>query len=246
METEILINPHGVAVRTGQSAVAACREAKEFENLGDFEAAREALSPFWNGIGERPRVEGLAPVDQAELLLRAGTVSGWMGTTGQVSGAQQFAKDMISESIRSFEQLGYTEKVAEAQTDLAICYWREGAMDEARVWFQTALAEAKDPANQVRVLVNSTIVEISTNHLDQALVLLNRAAPFLDNIDDAMALGRFYSQRALVFRRLGGDENLDRALMDHTAARVHFEKANHRSFRSSQNTLSNFRLICFA
>lgn len=238
METEILLNPQRVAVRTGQTVAGVCREAKELENIGDYEAARDALTPFWDGIGERPRIDGLAAVDQAELLLRVGTVSGWIGSAGQVSGAQQFAKDMISESIRSFEELGYTEKVVEAQTDLAICYWREGAMDEARVWFQTALAQSKDPTNQLRVLVNSTTVEISTNHLDQAFVLLNRAVSLLDKIDDAMSLGRFYSQRAIVFRRLGGVENLDRALMDHTAARVHFEKANHRSyFAYSQNNI---------
>jgi tetratricopeptide (TPR) repeat protein len=238
METKILLNPEGVSVRTGHSILETCRAAKEFESVGDYDAARDVLAPFWHGIGERPRIEGLAPIDQAELLLRVGTISGWMGSAGQVSGAQQFAKDIISESIRSFEQLGYSEKVAEAQTDLAICYWREGAMDEARVWFQTALAQSKDPTNQLRVLVNSTTVEISTNHLDQALVLLNRAASLLDNIDDAMSLGRYYSQRGIVFRRLGGVENLDRALMDHTAARMHFEKANHKRYLArAQNNI---------
>jgi tetratricopeptide (TPR) repeat protein len=238
METKILLNPERVSVRTRHSILETCRAAKDLESVGDYDAARDVLAPFWHGIGERPRIEGLAPIDQAELLLRVGTVSGWMGSAGQVSGAQQFAKDIISESIRSFEQLGYTEKVAEAQTDLAICYWREGAMDEARVWFQTALAQSKDPTNQLRVLVNSTTVEISTNHLDQALVLLNRAASLLDNIDDAMSLGRYYSQRGIVFRRLGGVENLDRALMDHTAARMHFEKVNHKRYLArAQNNI---------
>ena len=39
-------------------------------------------------------------------------------------------------------------------------------------------------------------------------------------------------------RRRGGVENLDRALLDHAAARVHFEKANHRRyFARAQNNL---------
>lgn len=37
-------------------------------------------------------------------------------------------------------------------------------------------------------------------------------------------------QRAMVFRRMGGPENIDRALIENTAARVHFELANHRRF----------------
>ena len=39
-------------------------------------------------------------------------------------------------------------------------------------------------------------------------------------------------------RRMCGVENLDRALLDHTAARVHFEKANHRRyFARAQNNI---------
>jgi tetratricopeptide (TPR) repeat protein len=238
MATEILLRPESGAVGTQQSASSAFRAAWELSNIGEYEAARQALRGFWGTIGERPRTEGLAPAERAELLLRAGALSGWLGSTGQVSGAQQFAKDLISEGLRAFEALGNSEKVAEAQTDLGVCYWREGAMDEARVWFQAALAQSIDPTNQLRTLVNSTTVEVSTNHLNEALALLNRAASLLDQIDDPASLGRFYMQRGIVFRRLGGVENLDRALIDHTAARVNFEKAKHRRyFARAQNNI---------
>jgi tetratricopeptide (TPR) repeat protein len=238
MTTEILLRPESGAVGAQQSAASAFRAALDFSNIGEYEAARQALSGFWDRIGERPRTEGLAPVDQAELLLRVGALSGWLGSSGQVVGAQQFAKDLISEALRAYEALKFTEKVAEAQTDLAICYWREGAMDEARVWFQTALAQSTDPDNQLRILVNSTTVEVSTNHLNEAMALLNRAASLLDRIEDTASLGRFHMQRGIVFRRLGGTENLDRALMDHTAARIHFEQANHRRyFARAQNNI---------
>lgn len=236
MQTETLLT---ASVRTDQTATSACREAKAFENIGEYDRAREALTPFWNHVGERPRIEGLLPQEQAELLLRAGTLSGWLGSSEQVSGAQQFAKDLISESIRRFEALNSKEKIAEAQTDLAICYWREGAMDEARIWFQSALESSKEAANQLRILVNSTTVEVSTNHLDQARALLDRAAPLLDDVKDDATLGRFYMQRGIVYRRLGGPENLDRALLDHTAASVHFERAEHRRyFARAQNNIA--------
>lgn len=111
-------------------------------------------------------------------------------------------------------------------------------MDEARLWFQTALTKAEDPINRLRILVNSTTVEVSTNHLNDALTMLDRAAAILDNVSDDASLGRYYMQRGIVMRRMGGVENLDRALLDHTAARVHFEKANHRRyFARAQNNI---------
>jgi tetratricopeptide (TPR) repeat protein len=126
--------------------------------------------------------------------------------------------------------LGNKDKAAEAQKDLAICYWREGAMDEARVFFREALAGATDPTIKFRILVNSTTVEISSNCLDEALSLLDRAAPLLEFISNDATIGLFHMQRAMVFRGMGGAENIDRALIENTAARVHFEQANHRRF----------------
>jgi tetratricopeptide (TPR) repeat protein len=207
-----------------------CQAAKELARAGNYDGAREALAGLWSRIGDRPKIEGLPPNEQAELLLRAGVLSGWLGSSSQVPGAQGFAKDLISESIRAFERLDDQEKTAEAQTDLGICYWREGAMDEARVWFREALSRAANPANILRVMVARTNVEFSSNRFDEALALLDQAAPLLDQVDDDIARGCYHIQRAIVLKRLGGPENLDRALMENTAARVYFEQGNHRRY----------------
>jgi hypothetical protein len=50
-------------------------QAKEREEAGEFEEARLSLGEFWQRIGDRPRLEGLAEPEQAELLLRAGSLS---------------------------------------------------------------------------------------------------------------------------------------------------------------------------
>src|SRR5437588_719840 len=215
-----------------------CASAKALENAGENEAARDVLSALWPRFGERPLVDGLSIELQAELLLRAGALVGWLGSSSQVSSSQALAKDWISESARLFALADVEEKVAEAQTDLAICYWREGAMDEARVWFAEAASRSSAPANKLRIFVNSTIVEISDNRPVEALSLLDRAAPLLEIASDDAVIGRYHMQRGLVLRRLGGDENLDLALIENTAARVHFEKANHRRYlaRLDNNT----------
>lgn len=207
-----------------------CRAAKELASRGDYEAAVEALGELWKGIGNHPEIEGLMPNEQAELLLRAGALSGWLGSSGQIPGSQAFAKDLISESIRAFEALADQEKVAEAQSDLALCYWREGAMDEARVWFEEAISKATNPANRLRILTRSTTAEYPSNRFHEALRLLDQAAPLLEQVDDDVALGCYHMQRASVVRRLGGAENLDRALIENAAASFHFEQANHRRY----------------
>ena len=121
-----------------------CAQAKQLEEAGKFADARVVLRDFWQRIGDRPRLDGLDDLAKAELLLRVGTLSGWLGSAGQIPGAQEIAKDLLSESATLFDKLNLQEKVAEAHVDLGICYWREGALDEARITYDTALERLGD------------------------------------------------------------------------------------------------------
>src|SRR5918992_390749 len=57
-----------------------CRLAQELEEAGDYEGARAAMGELWQRVGERPRLEGLDDVTRAETLLRAGALTGWIGS----------------------------------------------------------------------------------------------------------------------------------------------------------------------
>src|SRR5688500_6701890 len=102
-----------------QNAILRCQYAKNLAEASNYEAAREALGDLWQGLGERPRLDGLDQATSADVLLRTGNLSGGLGSVGQVEGAQERAKDLISESARIFQSLNQTEKFAEAQVDLA-------------------------------------------------------------------------------------------------------------------------------
>jgi hypothetical protein len=115
-----------------QRAQLRCQLASQLEDEGDYEAAREAMGELWQRVGERPLLERLDEETKAGVLLRAGVLTGWIGSAKQISGAQETAKNLISESIAIFEALQENSRVAEAQIDLACCYWREGAFDEGR------------------------------------------------------------------------------------------------------------------
>ena len=120
LQTSIYENMIDPAV--ADDVIPLCALAKNLEEAGEFDRATETLRPFWLGLSHRPNTKGLLEEAQAELLLRSGTLTGWLGSAKQVSGAQEVAKDLISESAALFERLGLSEKVAEAQVDLAICY----------------------------------------------------------------------------------------------------------------------------
>src|ERR1041384_5842529 len=107
-----------------ERAELACRAAKRFEKIGEYDAAYEALSEFWPDRNQSPNVDGLAESTKAEVLLRAGALAGWLGATDQTGGSQEPAKNLIPKSIGIFESLSQTNRVAEARGELALCYWR--------------------------------------------------------------------------------------------------------------------------
>jgi tetratricopeptide (TPR) repeat protein len=142
-----------------------CQLAKQLEEVGNYEAAREAMGELWQGIGHRPALEGLNQATAAEVLLRVGVLTGWLGCVKQIEGAQEDAKNLINESIRSFEALRNTEKIAEGQMELGYCYWREGAFDEARVVLKEALTRLAGSNSEVRAvtLLRTALVEKVAN-----------------------------------------------------------------------------------
>ncbi len=213
-----------------------CRRAKELEEAGEFNSARELLEPYWERIGARPFTQGLSESAKAELLLRAGTLTGWLGSARQVQGAHEIAKDLISESAAISQQSGAIEKYAEATIDLGICYWREGALDEARVTIRHALDSLGeiDSEQRLRGLLNSAIVEQVANRYEEALRIFRSSAPSFDKSQNDSLKGKFHNSYALCLKNLGlakdNEELIDNALLEFAAARFHFEAVSHERF----------------
>jgi tetratricopeptide (TPR) repeat protein len=217
-------------------ALMLCARAQELEEVGKFQDARRTLGDFWQRIGDRPKLVGLEAPARAELLLRVGTISGWIGSTSQIPGAQEVAKDLISESSALFEKLGLIEKVAETQVDLGICYWREGALDEARITFDTALQAvgALECQQRLRALLNKALVEEVSARSNEALRILTEAEPLFANSPNHALKGKFHNEFATVLKNVGlaegREDYIDRSLMQYTAASVELEQAGHERF----------------
>jgi tetratricopeptide (TPR) repeat protein len=208
-----------------------CQAAARLIQGGQFEAACEALGRLWGGVGERPNVEGLDEGAAAEVLLQAGSLSGWLGACRQVTGAQDAAKDLLSESAALFEKLGEPEKAAFARSDLALCYWREGAHDEARILLARAAEEmaGADAERRATVLLRWGTVECSSGRLHNALGILKDSASLLSSSENHALRASLHNLHALALRRLGAVEPegdyYDRAIIEYTAAIYHYELA---------------------
>ena len=194
-------------------------------------------------MGERPNLDGLDVAARADVLLRSGTLTGWIGSAQQISGAQAIAKDLISESAGLFEELDLPERVAEARIDLGICYWREGALDEARVTLQDVLTNLGDleTEQRLRALLNAAVVEKVSVRYRDALRIHTEAAPLFEKSRNHALRGKFHNEFATVLKNIGlaerREDYIDRALVEYAAASFHFEKLDISAFWESLKTI---------
>jgi len=215
-----------------------CQLAKGLEDSGNYKAAREALGELWPVVGERPDLSGLNPTTGAELLLRVGALTGWIGSVQQIGNSQEAAKNLVSESLTTFREAGATRRAAEAGVELGYCYWREGAFDEARVLLRDALVRLSNEDGELRAvaLLRLALVESASFRLSDALHLLTEAAPLFEASDNHNLKGRFHNEYGTVLKNLGAAERrgdyVDRALIEFAAASYHFEQAGHRRYQA--------------
>jgi len=227
-----------------ERAELSCRLAKQLEKIGEYEAGCQALAEFWPDQNRPPKLDDLNESTKAEILLRAGALAGWLGGADQTTGSQETAKSLITQSMEIFEGLGQSEEAADARGELALCYWREGSYDEARIQLAEALSRlgGEDSELKAVLLIRAGIVEVDTQRFDKAIRFYNEANPLVEGSQDHALKGGFHIAYGLVFRRLATPENredyMDRALIEYAAASFHFEEAgNARALARVENNL---------
>jgi tetratricopeptide (TPR) repeat protein len=221
----------------------ACQQAKLHENKGNYEEAWRSLSAHWPHFGERPQLTGLAPSVAAEVLLRAGVITSAIGGKNQLPGAQESAKNLISESISIFQSLNYQPKIEEGQVELALCYWRTGELNEARDLLGETLARLKaDSEVRCRAVLRLAIVELDSSRHHESLSLLTTNSSGFEKIENDTIRGCYHLTLGNVLELLWEQEQrsdyLDRSLIEYAAASYHFEQVDHRSYLGNvQNNL---------
>jgi len=214
-----------------ERVLSCCALAKRLEKAGEYQAAAEALNEFWSDPQRQPTLDDLPKPIEAELLLRVGALAGWLGRAHQTDGSQETAKNLITRSIEVFADIGTGNRVAEARSDLALCYWREGAFDEARINLAEALSQLETKEGDLRacILIRAGMVEATAGRWSDALGFYRQATPFVEASSDEALRGSYHNSVAAVLTTLADAESRedyrDQALIEYAAASIHFEAA---------------------
>lgn len=224
---------------------ACCDVSRQLENIGEYDAAQRVLNDYWPRIGEQPNVVDLDDNASAELLLRAGTLTGIIGSQRQLSASQETAKDLLTRSHAIFTARQNKKKVAETLTELGLCYWRTDELDEARSCLQEALSHLPiDSELKAKAILRLSIVEHSADRDQKALKILLQHAALFERINNHTLKGCYYTALGNRFENLGESRRnahqLDRALIEYAAASYHLELAPHRPYLANVETNLGF------
>jgi tetratricopeptide (TPR) repeat protein len=228
-----------------EEALLRCQTALELKDKERYEAAREVMRPLWKHVGERPEIKGLYSSVAAEVLLCVGILTGWIGNKNEIENAQESAKNLITESMTLYESVGDVNKITIARAELAYCYYRQGALDEARIMFMDALQKLTTEGNtRARAILRLSIVEWSASRYTEALKILEENSFLFKKITNHNIRGAYHNQRALLLRNLAtgqeGDNYFQRVISEYEEADHHFKLAHNVIFRAHvKNNVGN-------
>ena len=225
-----------------------CRTALEQKDREDYAGAQKTMRPFWRNVGANPRITGLDLPVAAEILLCSGILTSWIGSKNQVSEAQEIAKDLLTRSITHFETIKDVTKIAVAHSEIAYCYWREGAVNEARSWLHEALKKLTfEGAARARALLKLSTVEWTSGRFREALELLNQNESLFQKITNPTIRGGYHSELAIIHRNLATRENkleyFHRAVNEYKEAEKQFRLARNQIYRS--DVINNVGFLLF-
>lgn len=229
-----------------ERALFKCEKALELRDKADYTGALEVMHPLWNGLGEHPDIEGLHPPVAAEVLLCSGILTGWLGSRDEIKDANEWARDLLTESITYYESFQDALRIAAVHTELGYCYWRAGALEEARIWFTEALERLPAEGNtRANALFGMSVVEWSASRFKESLRILTENAPLFKKLNNHALKGVYHMQVGMALRNLVTQDNqsveFDRILWEYTTADKHFKAAQNRVFRA--HNLNNISYV---
>ena len=221
-----------------EQALSRCKIALAQRDNENPPGALEIMRPLWRGVGTRPNTEGLQPETAAFVLFCAGTLTGWIGSRYQIKDAQETARNLITESITIYEAHKLKREAAEAESERAYCYWREGRVNEARIMLLQSL-EGLPPQGEkrARALLKLADVEQSAARNYDALKLLIENVDVFENVRHVVVRGSYHNELAMTFEEIAvADRRPDYfqlALAEYKAAEHHFKLAKNHINRAS-------------
>lgn len=199
------------------------------ERCGKYEEALAELQDIWEDVNTFPDIENYEPQTAAEVLLRCGSLIGFLGHNKQIRDAQEQSKNLLTEARSRFLCLANIEKVAECENYLALAYWRNGELNEAETWVEESFSRDFRFIDNVRLytfIIKSLILLAKFDYAEMLSLLKPLESSFLNYGDDCMK-GDFYNHCGIAFQELG---KKDAALEQFELARFYHRKSRHQIY----------------
>src|SRR5688572_17122136 len=181
------------------------------EKCGRYEEALAEVRHIWEDTTVLPNTDDFDPQTAAEIILRCGSLIGFLGHIKQIPNAQEKSKNLLTETYNRFLDIYNVEKIAECANYLALAYWRAGALVEAETWIEEALSYNLPNSNRTRLyshIIKSMTLLLSKKYEEVCLNLVELSDDFI-NFADNFLKGSFYNNYGLALKNLG---NIDKAL----------------------------------
>jgi tetratricopeptide (TPR) repeat protein len=213
-------------------------ELFKLERCGKYDEALAELRDIWEDTTTFPKVDDFEPRIAAEIILRCGSLIGFIGHNKQLPNAQEKSKNLLTEAHQRFLDIYDIEKVAECENYLALAYWRTGELVEAETWIEEVLSHNLKESSQVRIysyLIKSMIL-ISKNECDKLELFLEKVHSSFQNYGDDFLNGSYYTNFGIALRNLGKSSE---ALKNYKLARIYHQKSGHQIYLGTvENNLS--------
>lgn len=208
------------------------------ERQGRYEDAISEIGDIWQDKTSLPDTEELEINLAAELVLRCGSLFGFLGHNKQIPNSQEKSRNLLTHARNLFIELYKVEKIAECENYLALSYWRTGEINEARIWLDESFSHnlpVNSDAGFYAILVQS-ILHQTTGNYDEIIENYESVISLAFKYPDNFLKGSFCTNIAAAFEKKG---NTSKAI-EYLQKAHHFHlKSGHKIYLGTiQNNIS--------
>jgi tetratricopeptide (TPR) repeat protein len=189
----------------------------------------------------------------ANVLLRVGSLSGYVGQAEEIVGMQVSARNLIAESRILFAAIGYEQGEIEADIEYAKCLRRENKLLIARGMLAKCLKRLEGRPDELtaKSVIMLGGVEYALHNYNEIVNLYKEFALTFELIADHNYKGRYHGTLAAAHDALialsdkaaDKEMHVDAACMEYEAASYHYEQAGDEANRASiENNFGNLFL----
>jgi tetratricopeptide (TPR) repeat protein len=201
----------------------------KLERCGKYDEALIELQDIWDDTSVFPDVKEFESRAAAEVILRCGSLIGFLGHNNQIPNSQEKSKNLLTEALSRFQEINEVEKMAECENYVALAYWRTGELVEAETWIEESLGRDLADSSSVKIysLLIKSMILIANEEYEKAVSHLEvYQTSFLMYGDDFLN-GSFCTNLAVALKNLG---DTSEALKRLELARYYHQKSRHQIY----------------